>query len=121
MVTIEFSKHPGVYKMQNILLSQYGKKSALPSPVNNMMNSFAADFREGIDINLGVGYVNDKTIPQNTILNSLKTVIDKPSVYRNAFNYGGPGGSPNLINSLRKFILRNKIDNITEEILNKKK
>jgi 2-aminoadipate transaminase len=107
--------------MQDISLSNYGKESAIPSPANNMMNSFAADFREGTDINLGVGYVNDKTIPQNTILNSLKTVINDPVFYRSAFNYGGPAGSANLINSLKKFITRNNIGNITKELLDSKK
>ena len=107
--------------MKEILLSTYGEESATPSPANNMMNSFAADFREGIDINLGVGYVNDKTIPQNTILNSLKSIIDDPVFYRSSFNYGGPSGSANLINSLKKFILRNRVGNITEEILKEKR
>lgn len=86
-----------------------------------MMASFAADFRDGCDINLGVGYVNDRTIPQQAILKAMEAVIDDPVRYRIAFNYGGPAGSANLINSLRYFISRNAVGNLTQELLDTKK
>ncbi len=107
--------------MEKISLSPYGSLSTTPSPVNRMMASFAADFRDGFDINLGVGYVNDKTIPQREILAAMEAVINDPVHYRIAFNYGNPAGSVNLIDSLKRFIVENRIGGITDEILNKKK
>ncbi len=106
--------------MQNISLSSYGLLSTTPSPVSRMMASFAADFRDWCDINLGVGYVNDRTIPQRAILKAMEAVIDDPIRYRTAFNYGGPAGSANLIDSIRHFITENAIGNITKELLDTK-
>ena len=105
--------------MHKISLSNYGNDSVCPSPVNRMMAEFDADFRDGLDINLGVGYVNEKTIPAEFIEQALHNVIAAPQKYRQAFNYGGPKGSQNLIDSIKNFILKNKIAQLTEDTLNK--
>ena len=108
----------GTGEMTNeIPLSNYGQASQQPAPVNAMMASFAADFRDDCDINLGVGYVNENTIPREKIREALEAVLARPDKYRAALNYGGPKGSHNLIESLRRFHCEQCDDGLTEEIL----
>jgi len=99
--------------------SPYGASSVTPSPVSRMMASFAVDFRDGYDINLGVGYVNEQTIPRDLIRQALDAVVRDPGKYRAAFNYGSPEGSANCIESIRRFILREGIGGLTSEILDR--
>jgi DNA-binding transcriptional MocR family regulator len=68
-----------------------------------MMAAFSSDFRDGVDINVGVGYVNEKTIPEKRLLEGLREVMAHPEIYRQALNYGGPQGSQNLIDAIARF------------------
>ncbi len=104
-------------KIEDILLSEYGAASSIPSPVNRLMTDFAVGFRDACDINLGVGYVNERTIPHQAIRLACEKVLLHPEKYRAALNYGGAQGSPNLIASLRRFHIDNQIGGITEQTL----
>jgi 2-aminoadipate transaminase len=88
----------------DLSLSRYGRASTRPSPVSCMMSSFAYGFRDGLDINLGVGYVNETTIPVTDIEVAMHAVAADPVKYRQVFNYGSSAGSKNLIESLRRFL-----------------
>lgn len=103
--------------LDTILLSEYGSASSVPSPVNRMMAAFAADFRDDVDVNLGVGYVNESTIPRELIQGALHAVLADPQKHRLALNYGGPTGSANLIQSIRRFHLEHHLGALTEEVL----
>ena len=99
-------------------LSEYGLKSCMPSPVSRMMADVAATFRVDKDINLGVGYVNEATIPRKLILEALQAIIENPDKYKLALNYGGPHGSSKLITSLKNYYINNQIGGLLEENLN---
>ena len=105
-------------KIHDVLLSEYGEASSFPSPVNRLMTDFAGGFRDERDINLGVGYVNERTIPHGAIQLACEKVLAHPEKYRASLNYGGAQGSPNLIASLRRFHIANRIGGITEQALN---
>ncbi len=107
--------------MNGITLSAYGLASVTPSPVNRMMASFAIDFRDDVDINLGVGYVNELTIPRKRIAEALSAVIGDPRKYRLAFNYGGAEGSPNLVVSLRRFLVEEHSSALSKGLLSSKR
>jgi DNA-binding transcriptional MocR family regulator len=103
------------------LLSKTGLNSTCPSVVNDLTASFALDFRENIDINLGVGYVNDKTIPVDAIREAYDFIISHPEKYRNALNYGGAEGSSNLRKSIFNYYCENNIGGLSEEDFRNKK
>lgn len=100
-------------------LSPLSLNNQAPSLINRMTSEFALDFREGVDINLGIGYVNDKTIPVEEIEKAYHYVIDHQNKYRNALNYGSAEGSPNLRQSIRHFYERNAIGNLSCSQLDK--
>ena len=96
----------------NFQFSEYGTKLKEISAVNELTAAYASDFRSGIDINLGVGYVNDDTIPVKGIHTALKYIAENPGHFHSAFNYGGGEGSENLQNAIKKYYLKNKIGNL---------
>lgn len=104
-------------KIRDVVLSAYGKASSVPSPINQLMTDFAVGFRDACDINLGAGYVNEQTIPHQQIQLACEQVLAQPKKYRASLNYGGAQGSPNLIESLRRFHIENRIGGITEQTL----
>ena len=102
-------------------LSKYGQASTQPSPVTRLLGSFARDFRDGVDINLGVGYVNEKTIPVPELIEALQAVGTQPGKYRQAFNYGSPVGSANLVGSIRRVLAELKVGQLDEATLARKR
>lgn len=101
----------------DIELSEYGQKSAKPSKLNLMMTKFAADFRSDIDINVGVGYVNEETIPKKLIAeHALEHLVTEPL----ALNYGAAIGQKGLRDAIRAFLIDNNISGLTEGILRDK-
>lgn len=92
----------------NFHLSPFGKKSCTTSPINAMTAAFSHNFREGIDINLGVGYVNNTSIPQEKLLACFEQVLQQPKLYRNPLNYGAAEGSRNLQDAIKHYYITNK-------------
>lgn len=100
--------------IMNTRFSSYGNASTRPSPVSELLIQFANDFRDGVDINLGVGYVNEETIPVARLIAGMQTVASDPVKYRQAFNYGSPAGSANLTESLKRFLISSRAGNLDE-------
>ncbi len=105
--------------LADFLLSEYGNASSIPSPVNRMMAAFAADFRPTKDINVGVGYVNERTIPRDLFLEAMRMVLAHPEKYKVPLNYGGSQGSQNLIDSIKKFHVEQGIGGLTREMVDR--
>jgi DNA-binding transcriptional MocR family regulator len=100
-------------------LSWYGAASTQPSPVNRMMAAFTSTFRDGVDINLGVGFVNEETIPVARIEEALQAVAADGVTYRQAFNYGSATGTANLIAAIRRFLLRTRLGRLDAATLDR--
>ena len=106
-------------KLEDPLFSDYGQASVTPSPVRRMMAQFASDFRDGVDINLGVGYVNENTIPRRLIVEAVQAVLAGPERYDKPLNYGAPKGYQALLDAIRRYLLAGgqTAGGITEEVL----
>jgi len=85
--------------------SDYGQASLIPSPVRRMMAQFASDFRDGVDVNLGVGYVNENTIPRHLIVEAVQAVLEGPKRYDKPLNYGASKGYKALLEAIRRYIV----------------
>ncbi len=97
--------------------SDYAKNSLQPSPVAQMTADFASTFRDDIDINLGVGYVNEETIPSGIIAEEFANVLKMTEEHRMPLNYGGPQGSANLIRAIRDQLAAEN-NGLTKDIIN---
>ena len=100
-------------------LSPYAERSTTPSPVARMMSSFATQFREGFDANLGVGYVNESTLPREPLRHALHVVLGDPERYKHALNYGPAAGSENLATSMRHFLTRSSVGGLSQATLDR--
>lgn len=98
-------------------LSEYGQQCVQPSPVSQLMQQFSRGFRVGVDVNLGVGYVNEATIPARQIAEAFAYVASHPEEYPHAFNYGESKGSERLIGALGRYFGRHHIGGYTDELL----
>jgi 2-aminoadipate transaminase len=93
-------------------LSSYGSLSAEPSPVSRLMQQFSRVFRPGTDVNLGVGYVNEETIPALSIERAIQHVVAHPDEHPHAFNYGESKGSERLEAALRRYMVRHDLGGV---------
>lgn len=98
-------------------LSPYGALSAEPSPVSRLMKAFSRGFRPGVDVNLGVGYVNEATIPAANIAHAISHVVEHPEEHPHAFNYGESKGSERLERALRRYIVRHGLGGLSQDLL----
>lgn len=111
------SPSPDVSPITDVRLSDYGRSCARPSPVSQLMQEFSRGFRVGVDINLGVGYVNEATIPARQIAAAFEYVASHPDQHPHAFNYGESKGSQRLDAALRRFFTRHALGGYTQSLL----
>ncbi len=103
--------------IEDFRLSEYGRACSRPSPVSQLMREFSRGFRVGVDVNLGVGYVNEDTIPAAAIAAAFTHVATHQDEYPHALNYGESKGSQRLEAALRRFFLRHELGGYTASTL----
>jgi 2-aminoadipate transaminase len=108
---------PNATRISEAALSPYGACSADPSPVSRLMQAFSRAFRPGVDVNLGVGYVNEETIPAASIERAMNHVVTHPDEHPHAFNYGESKGSERLESALRRYIERHYLGGLPASLL----
>lgn len=81
------------------------------------MQAFSRGFRPGVDVNLGVGYVNEDTIPAASIEQAVRHVVTHPEEHPHAFNYGESKGSERLEAALRRYMLRHEVGGLSAPML----
>jgi len=85
-----------------------------------MMAEFAADFRDSLDVNLGVGYVNENTIPRRLIAEATAAVLDRPDEYDKALNYGASKGCQAFLDAIRRYLAGHRVGGLTADVLARK-
>jgi 2-aminoadipate transaminase len=89
--------------------SSYGDKLTVKAPVSVLMASFARDFRPGVDINVGVGYVNEETLPYHAVIEATQKVLSSPEQFHSTLNYGDPAGTRQLRKAIHEMLVQDAI------------
>jgi DNA-binding transcriptional MocR family regulator len=85
--------------------STYGETLNDKAPVSHLMASFARDFRPKIDINIGVGFVNEETLPYEAVAEATQKVLTSPNEFRSTLNYGDPAGTIQLRQAIQDMLI----------------
>lgn len=89
----------------NSSFSTYGEKLNEKAPVSHLMASFARDFRPEVDINVGVGFVNEETLPYQAVIEATQKVLNSPNEFRSTLNYGDPAGTSHLRQAIHDMLI----------------
>ncbi len=99
--------------------SSYGNNLLDVAPVSRLMASFARDFRPDVDINVGVGYVNEATLPYEALVKATRIVVESPNIYRSSLNYGDPAGSQQLRAAIMNMLVSEALPDDVDAIQSK--
>lgn len=99
--------------------SRYGSQVLKPAPVSRFMAAFARDFRPSVDINVGVGYVNEDTLPYEALAEATAKVTREREVFRSSLNYGDPAGTVQLRSAVMAMLLDDALPEDRETLAGK--